>query len=124
MRPTNRLTSHPHKTESPAHARLALSVIECAVKDIKGPNSSLSRSAVRFLNGSERFHFWTRMLEQDSNWLLRALRARLREDSPQAFERLSHDTLTLTITGDRRENYPPEVPKPLSGPAESKLALH
>ena len=56
--------------------------------------------------------------------LLRALRARLREDSPQAFERLSHDTLTLTITGDRRENYPPEVPKPLSGPAESKLALH
>ena len=37
MRPTNRLTSHPHKTESPAHARLALSVIECASKISRVP---------------------------------------------------------------------------------------
>ena len=99
MRPTNRLTSRQRQLESPAHARLALSVIECAVRDIKGPNSSLCTSAARFLNGSERFHFWTDMLEQDSDWLLRALRARLREDSPQAFERLSHDKPALRITG-------------------------
>jgi hypothetical protein len=95
MRPTNlsRRTSHPRQSESPAHTRLALSVIECAVRDVQGHNALLSRSAARFLNGSERFYFWTDMLEQDSNWLLRALRARLRKDSPQAFERLSHDAL-------------------------------
>ena len=124
MRPTNRLTSQARKPESPAHARLALSVIECAVNDIKGHNPSRRRSAAKFLNGSEGFHFWTALLEQDANWLLRALRARLRKDSPQALERLSRDTLALTITEDRREGYPRDVPKPLSGPTKSGLALH
>ena len=63
-------------------------VIECAVKDIKHDDASLHRSAARFLNGSEDFYFWAQVLEQDSGWLLRALRLRLRNDSPRAFERL------------------------------------
>ena len=73
------------------HARLALSVIECAVSDIKADDAPRQRSAVRFLNGSREFYFWAHVLEQDSNWLLRGLRAKLRHDSPQAFERLSRD---------------------------------
>ena len=45
----------------------------------------------RFLSGSPEFYFWAHVLKQDSNWLLRGLRARLRQDSPHAFERLSRD---------------------------------
>ncbi len=71
------------------HTRLALSVVACAVKDIKGHDALLHRSAARFLNGSEAFYFWAQALEQDSNWLLRRLHARLRKDSPRAFRRLS-----------------------------------
>jgi len=89
MRLTSRSTGPVQQAELPSHTRLALSVIELAVKDINGCDASLQRSAVRFLNGSAEFYFWTHVLEQDSHWLLRALRARLRRDSPQAFERLS-----------------------------------
>ena len=72
----------------PPHTRLALSVIDRAVKDIKYEDESLHRSAARFLNGSDDFYFWAQALEQDSGWLLRALRLRLRNDSPRAYERL------------------------------------
>ena len=75
------------------HARLALSVVESAIKDIKDRDPSLHDSAITFLNGSEGFYFWARVFEQDSTWLLRELHVRLREDSPQAFERLSQDEL-------------------------------
>ncbi len=71
------------------HARLALSVIACAVGDIKADDAPRQRSAARFLNGSREFYFWAQVLDQDSNWLLRGLRAKLRHDSPHAFERLS-----------------------------------
>ncbi len=89
MRLVSRPTGHARRAELPAHTRLALSVIERAVRDIQGCDASLQRSAATFLNGSEEFFFWTHVLEQDSHWLLRALRARLREDSPRAFGRLS-----------------------------------
>ena len=75
--------------QPPPYTRLALSVIECAVSDIKADDARRQRSAARFLNGSLEFYFWAHVLEQDSNWLLRGLHARLRQDSPQAFERLS-----------------------------------
>ncbi len=78
-------TRQPHL---PPHTRLALSIIDRAVKDIKYDDVSLHESAARFLNGSEGFYFWSRTLEQDSSWLLRRLRLRLRQDSPRAFERL------------------------------------
>ena len=95
-----RLTSHPtgrvQQAELPSHTRLALSVIELAVKDITGCDASLQKSAARFLNGSAEFYFWTHVLEQDSHWLLRALRARLRKNSPQAFERLSPGSASKT----------------------------
>ena len=71
------------------HTRLVLSVIARAVKDIEEYDASLHRSAARFLNGSEEFYFWAHVLEQDSNWLLRELHARLRQNSPRAFRRLS-----------------------------------
>ncbi len=77
--------------QPPPQARLALSIIECAVSDIKADDAPRQRSAARFLNGSREFYFWAHVLEQDSNWLLRGLRARLRQDSPHAFERLSRD---------------------------------
>ena len=77
------------QTGQPPHTRLALSVIECAVKDIKHDDESLHTSAARFLSGSEDFYFWAQVLEQDSNWLLRRLRLRLRQDSPRAYERLA-----------------------------------
>ena len=73
----------------PPHARLALSVIERAVKDIEHGDASLHRSAARFLKGSEDFYFWARALDQDSDWLLRALHVRLHHDSPRAYERLA-----------------------------------
>ena len=91
MRLIRRATGHARRAELPSHMRLALSVIELAVKDVNGRDASLQRSAVMFLNGSEEFYFWTHVLEQDSHWLLRGLRARLRHDSPHAFERLSRD---------------------------------
>ncbi len=71
------------------HVRLALSVIACAVGDIKADDAPRQRSAARFLNGSREFYFWAQVLDQDSNWLLRGLRAKLHHDSPHAFERLS-----------------------------------
>ena len=77
-----------HPKPSP-HMRLALSVIGRAVEDVKNHDASLYRSAARFLNGSAEFYFWANVLEQDSTWLLRGLRTRLRQDSPRAFERLS-----------------------------------
>ncbi len=79
-------TDQPHP---PPHTRLALSVIECAVKDIKQDDESLHGSAARFLSGSEDYYFWARALDQDSDWLLRALHVRLRNDSPRAYERLA-----------------------------------
>ncbi len=79
-------TRRPHL---PPHARLALSVIDQAVKDIKYDNGSLHSSAARFLNGSEDYYFWARALDQDSDWLLRAIHVRLRHDSPRAYERLA-----------------------------------
>ncbi len=79
-------TRHPQPSP---HMRLALSVIGRAVEDVKHYDASLHRSAARFLNGSEEFYFWANVLEQDSNWLLRELHARLRQDSPRAFRRLS-----------------------------------
>ena len=78
--------SEPHLSP---HARLALSVIESAVKDIEHGDASLHRSAARFLKGSEDFYFWAGALDQDSDWLLRALHVRLRTDSPRAYERLA-----------------------------------
>lgn len=89
MRLIRRPTEHARQAALSSHMRLALSVIELAVKDINGRDASLQRSAARFLNGSEEFYFWAHVLEQDSHWLLRALRARLRKESPRAFERLS-----------------------------------
>ena len=77
-------TRQPHL---PPHTRLALSVIDRAIKDIKYDDASLYRSAATFLNGSEGFYFWSQALEQDSSWLLRKLQVRL-EDSPRACERL------------------------------------
>ena len=85
----NHLVSDTRPPELSPYMRLALSVIECAVKDIKGYDALLQRSAARFLNGSEWFYFWADALEQDSNWLLRELHTRLRTDSPRAFRRLS-----------------------------------
>ncbi len=41
----------------PLHTRLALSVIDRAVKDIKYDDVSLHERAARFLNGSEGFYF-------------------------------------------------------------------
>ena len=84
-----KLTSKKRHAEPSPHTRLALSVIGRAVDDIKNYDSSLHRSAARFLNGSAEFYFWANVLEQDSTWLLRGLRNRLRQDSPQAFQRLS-----------------------------------
>ena len=78
-------TRQPHL---PPHTRLALSVIDRAIKDIKYDDASLYRSAATFLNGSEGFYFWSQALEQDSSWLLRKLQVRLRQDSPRAYERL------------------------------------
>ena len=78
--------SEPHLSP---HTRLALSVIESAVKDIKLDDASLHGSAARFLKGSEDYYFWARALDQDSDWLLRALHVRLRHDSPRAYERLA-----------------------------------
>ena len=101
MRPPNRQSSDPKKPELAAHQRLALSVIECAVKDITSRDPSLSSSAATFLNGSARFRFWAHMLEQDAHWLLRALQARLHRESPRAFERLSQGALALPTTEDR-----------------------
>ena len=99
MRLSGRPTGHARQAELPSQMRLALSVIELAVRDISGCDASLQRSAARFLNGSEEFHLWTHVLEQDSHWLLRALRARLREDSPRAFERLSpHEASTRWLS--------------------------
>ncbi len=69
--------------------RLALSVIGRAVEDIKSYDTSRHKSAARFLNGSDEYYFWANVLEQDSNWLLRRLHTRLREESPRAFGRLS-----------------------------------
>ena len=92
---THRPARHPPQPELPAHTRLALSVIERAVRDIKGYDASLYRSAAKFLNGSEEFQFWTHVLEQDPTWLLRALHATLRRDSPRAFKRLSYGTVVF-----------------------------
>ena len=78
-----------HEPEPLPHARLALSVIGCAVSDIKADDALRQRSAARFLSGSREFYFWAHVLEQDSTWLLRGLHTQLRQDSPQAFERLS-----------------------------------
>ena len=75
----------------PPHTRLALSVIDRAIKDIKNDDTSLYGSAATFLNGSEGFYFWSQALEQDSSWLLRELQVRLRQDSPRAYERLVLD---------------------------------
>jgi hypothetical protein len=83
------LRSEKRQPKLSPHTRLALSVIGRAVEDIKNYDASRHRSAARFLNGSETFYFWANVLEQDSNWLLRGLHTRLREDSPQAFRRLS-----------------------------------
>ena len=83
----------------PPHTRLALSVIECAVRDIQADNAPRQRSAAQFLNGSREFYFWAHALEQDSNWLLRGLHAKLRHDSPQAFERLSRYSRPLREFG-------------------------
>ena len=85
----NHLESDTSQPEMSPYTMLALSVIECAVRDIKGYDELLHRSAARFLNGSEWFYFWADALEQDSNWLLNELHTRLRIDSPQAFRRLS-----------------------------------
>ena len=78
-----------HEASPLPHVRLALSVIACAVGDIKADDAPRQRSAVRFLNGSREFYFWAHVLDQDSHWLLQGLRAKLRQDSPHAFERLS-----------------------------------
>ena len=78
-----------HEPQPLPHARLALSVIECAVSDIKADDAPRQRSAARFLSGSREFFFWAHVLEQDSTWLLRGLHTQLRQDSPRAFERLS-----------------------------------
>ena len=88
-----------HQPQPPPQARLALSIIECAVSDIKADDAPRQRSAARFLSGSPEFYFWAHVLEQDSNWLLRGLRARLRQDSPHAFERLSRLTSSVTRSG-------------------------
>lgn len=84
-----KLKSEKRAAEPSPHTRLALSVIGRAVDDIKNYDASLHRSAARFLNGSEEFYFWANVLEQDSTWLLRGLQARLQQDSPRAFQRLS-----------------------------------
>ena len=83
------LRSEKRQPKLSPHTRLALSVIGRAVEDIKNYDATRHRSAARFLNGSETFYFWANVLEQDSKWLLRGLHTRLREDSPQAFQRLS-----------------------------------
>ena len=84
-----KLISKKRQAEPSPHTRLALSVIGRAVEDIKHYDASRHRSAARFLNGSAEFYFWANVLEQDSTWLLRGLRARLHQDSPQAFRRLA-----------------------------------
>ena len=98
-------TGQPHW---PPHTRLALSVIERAVKDIKYDDASLYRSAARFLNGSEDYYFWARALDQDSDWLLRALHVRLRHDSPRAYERLAPvgGSPSRTAGWERHEQVP------------------
>ena len=102
MRPTLRSARHLSQPELTAHMRLALSVIERAVRDIKGCDASLYPGAAKFLNGSQEFQFWTHVLEQDPSWLLRALHATLRKDSPRAFERLSDDPCAIGLPGDAR----------------------
>ncbi len=84
-----KLISKKRQAEPSPHTRLALSVIGRAVEDIKHYDASRHRSAARFLNGSAEFYFWANVLEQDSTWLLRGLRARLRQDAPRAFQRLA-----------------------------------
>ena len=37
----------------------------------------LHQNAAEFLNGSDGFYFWTHVLEQDPEWLLRRLHAQL-----------------------------------------------
>ena len=118
---THRSARHPSQPELPAHIRLALSVIERAVRDIKGYDASLYKSAAKFLNGSKEFRFWTHVLEQDSTWLLRTLHATLRKDSPRAFERLSPDTRALSTTGNPRVGCSPELPSQLSRPTVLKI---
>ena len=81
--------SAKHEPPPLPHARLALSVIACAVSDIKARDEPRQRSAARFLNGSREFYFWAHVLDQDSTWLLQGLRAKLRQDAPHEFERLS-----------------------------------
>ena len=96
----------------PPHARLALSVIERAVKDIEHGDASLHRSAARFLKGSEDFYFWARALDQDSDWLLRALHVRLRHDSPRAYERLAQ------VGGSRSRTAGWKLPEHVPGLAQ------
>ena len=95
------LATEKRQPSPSAHTRLALSVIGRAVEDVKKYDAALHRSAARFLNGSAEFYFWANVLEQDSTWLLRELRTRLRQDSPRAFERLSQyaHPQDLTVTG-------------------------
>ena len=102
------LGSEKRQPKLSPHTRLALSVIARAVKDIEEYDASLHRSAARFLNGSEEFYFWANVLEQDSNWLLRELHARLRQDSPRAFRRLSRIQETppgASILGARTRSH-------------------
>ena len=58
--------SAKHEPPPLPHARLALSVIACAVGDIKAADVPRQRSAARFLNGSREFYFWAHVLEQES----------------------------------------------------------
>ena len=68
-------------TDTSPQQRLALAVIERAIRDLHPSPTSSSReigfheSAVEFLNGSAGFYFWTHVLEQDPEWLLRRLHA-------------------------------------------------
>ena len=84
-----------HEPQPPPHARLTLSIIECAVSDIKTDDAPRQRSAARFSNGSREFYFWAHVLEQDSKWLLRGLRARCVKTRHTRLSG-SHETLALS----------------------------
>ena len=73
----------------PPHTRLALSVIERAVKDIKYDDASLYRKRGQVSEWVRGLLLLGQGARQDSDWLLRALHVRLRTDSPQAYERLA-----------------------------------
>ena len=66
--------------------RLALAVIARAIQDLSSsetrrfPTRSVQerhQNAAEFLNGSDGFYFWTHVLDQDPEWLLRQLHAQL-----------------------------------------------